>query len=118
MNPEIILSLLDAEKGFTGDAMQQRYVESKDSLAAWDKLEALLTPLGNTALEEAVEYGAAKERDGFINGFRIATSLMMESLMAPPHGGGAAQFVKSVRIGHRREKAYATFPGPDQRNPR
>lgn len=84
MDPEIILSLLDAEKGFTTADMGQRHVESKESLEAWDKLDALLTPLGNTVLEMASEYGEAKERDGFLNGFRIATRLMMESLMVPP----------------------------------
>ena len=83
MVPEIILSLLDAEKGFTTADMAQRHVESRESLEAWDKLDALLTPLGNIVLERAVEYGEAKERDGFLNGFRIATRLMMESLMAP-----------------------------------
>lgn len=80
MKPEIILSLLEAEQGFTSDIMSSRLLESKETLKTWRMLDALLTPLSNNALEVAVAYGSAKERDGFLNGFRVATRLMMESL--------------------------------------
>lgn len=105
MAPEIILSLLDAEKGFTGEAMKAHYVEFPETREAWNKLTGILTPLYGDALELASEYGAAKERDGFINGFRLAASLMLECLPAPPHRSGAVQRLKCVRVGHRREES-------------
>lgn len=37
----------------------------------------LLRWRGRRALELAAEYGAAKERDGFLNGFRLAVQLLL-----------------------------------------
>lgn len=78
MEQEIILSLLYAEKGFTDEAMAQHRVESPETRETWDKLDAILTPLEGEALELAVAYGAASERDGFLNGFRLAVRLLMD----------------------------------------
>lgn len=79
MEQEIILSLFYAEKGLTSDAMEQHRVESSDTRETWDRLAALLTPLEGEALELAAEYGALSERDGFLNGFRLAVRLLLDS---------------------------------------
>lgn len=84
MDPEIILSLLDAEKGFTGDSIYRHRVESPEAKKAWEQLDMLLSPANEEALELASAYGSEMERDGFLNGFRLATRLMMESLISPP----------------------------------
>ena len=77
MDQEIILSLLYAEQGTTSDAMKRHRVESPETRETWDQLTAILTPLEGEALELAVAYGAASERDGFLRGFRLAVRLLM-----------------------------------------
>lgn len=84
MDQEIILSLFYAEQGLISDAMEQYRVKSPDARETWDRLAPLLTPEGE-ALELAAEYGEASERDGFLNGFRLAVRLLLGSA-----GEGAA----------------------------
>lgn len=79
MDQEIILSLLYAERGSTSGTMEQHRVESPEALETWVRLAELLAPLGDEALELAAEYGALKEQDGFLNGFRLAVRLLMDS---------------------------------------
>lgn len=86
MDSEIILSLYYAEQGYTDSSMAKHMVESPETKKAWEKLDALLTPLNMEAMELASEYGSGRARDGFLNGFRLAVRLMMESLLAPPQG--------------------------------
>lgn len=85
MNREIALSLFYAEQGYTSDGMKQYRVESPETRETWDRLAPLLTPEGEV-LELAAEYGAVKERDGFLNGFRLAVQLLLGNAggNAPP----------------------------------
>lgn len=78
MDQEIILSLLYAEKGLTDEAMAQHRVESPETRETWAQLTAILTPTAEEALELAVAYGAASERDGFLNGFRLAVRILLD----------------------------------------
>lgn len=84
MDGEVILSLLYAQQGFTDDAMKRHRVESPEARGTWNQLDAILTPLEGEALELAAEYGAAKERDGFLNGFRLAVRLLMDCARENP----------------------------------
>lgn len=58
--------------------MARYRVESPETRETLDQLTALLTPLEGEALELAAAYGAASERDGFLNGFRLAVRLLMD----------------------------------------
>lgn len=77
MDRDIILSLFYAEQGSAMDTMERYRLKSSETLKTWEQVAALLTPLDGEALELAAEYGALKEQDGFLNGFRLAVRLLM-----------------------------------------
>ena len=78
MDREIILSLLYAEEGLTNDVMKRHRVESPETRETWAQLTAILTPTTEEALALAAAYGAESERDGFLNGFRLAVRILLD----------------------------------------
>lgn len=101
MQREIILSLFYAERGLVSDIMQRHRVESPETVAAREAMDAMInqSPISCDAFDLVAEYGELMAQDGFVEGFRLAVRLLTGGAEAEDPARSASLLQRAERPG-------------------